>query len=182
MDGGDFRADRGRMARLTASDSNDLLAHWPDGETVEVETPGGIQLHYFLAYSDWGELLFIFWRDTGGTYLRGDRWTARVAKGATLADVVPDENRFPLILLCHKIRDAELAVEAADRRQHGHRGGIAVSRRAICQRRVASEFGVCRSGLVGRAARAEAFGHARRLRPPAWPWGGIGLRSEPRNP
>ena len=91
MDGADFPAYLGRMAQLTASDNSDLLARWPGGEMVEVETPGGIQLHYFLAYSDWGELLFIFWRDAGGTYLRGDRRTARVAQGATLADLVPME-------------------------------------------------------------------------------------------
>src|SRR5262249_36344784 len=72
------------------------------------------------------------------------------------------------LLLCHKSLGMAITAEVTDRRQHGHRGSIAVSRRAISQRRVASEFGACRSGLVWRAARAEAFGRVRRLRPPAW--------------
>ena len=77
--------------RLTHADRANLFARWPKGEVIEVETATSRQFTCFLAAGEDGENQFMIWREPSGQYVRQDTRNSRMARGATLAEVMPAE-------------------------------------------------------------------------------------------
>ena len=86
-----FPDRRSARRRLTGFDRTELFRRWPRGELIEIDKGAGPLFACFLARSHGGEFQFIFWRETGGSYVREDTRTALIVRGATLAQVWPEE-------------------------------------------------------------------------------------------
>ena len=61
--------------RLTEADQAELLARWPNGAVVEVETATNPHLNCFIATDDSGIHQFLFWRELDRQYVREETRT-----------------------------------------------------------------------------------------------------------
>ena len=75
--------------RLTEADVVVLLARWPKGAVLEVETAISAEFNCFLATGDDGDHDFVFWREPGGQYVGEDTHSGLKVNGATLAEAMP---------------------------------------------------------------------------------------------
>ena len=75
--------------RLTDADQAELLARWPNGGVVEVETATSSQFNCFIATDDGGVHQFLFWRDPSGEYVREDTRTGLKKSGSSVREVMP---------------------------------------------------------------------------------------------
>jgi hypothetical protein len=75
--------------RLTEADQAELLARWPNGGVVEVETATSSQFNCFVATDDGGVHQFLFWRDLDGQYIREDTRTGVKKSGSSVRDLMP---------------------------------------------------------------------------------------------
>jgi hypothetical protein len=75
--------------RLTQADQAELLARWPNGAVVEVETATNPHLNCFIATDDSGIHRFLFWRELDGRYVREQTRTGLKRSGSSVQELMP---------------------------------------------------------------------------------------------
>jgi hypothetical protein len=78
------------------ADEAELLARWPNGAVVEVETATNPHFNCLIATDDIGTHEFLSWRELDGQYVRDDTGTGFKMTGSSMQEVIPPAPPAPL--------------------------------------------------------------------------------------